>query len=154
MLLNYFSADPSSPSRYPKALKARRKISRIQPVAEDAVPLNLGTVWRPDVQVRHQRLISTEETVPVPVRLAREELEASSLERGNEGRLIGVVRHDQVDINDILGREAGDAGRPGVMNLNVLVAQGRDDPGLEGLEVLRPCGVWWHDLKRGFGFAK
>lgn len=119
------------------------------PVPKDAMSLHLGTLGPPDMQIRQLRLIRTEEAMLMPVRLPRQELEAGNFEGSHKGGFVRVVWDDEVDVDDVFGRHAGDAGGASVVDgeeASALGAEGGGDAVAEELEGGGPAGVGRHDL--------
>jgi hypothetical protein len=73
----------------------------------------------------HPRLAEVlEEAVLVPVKLGEPVHEAELLEGGGEGRLIGGIRHGQVDVDDGRGDQTRHRGGPEVLDGEDSVAEG------------------------------
>ncbi|RCI13200.1 hypothetical protein L249_1178 [Ophiocordyceps polyrhachis-furcata BCC 54312] len=104
-----------------------------KPIAKDAMTLHLGTIPRPNVQVDglKARVSATEQAMAVPGPLAKEEEKARFLEGGHVGSLVVYVGDADVDVDAVLCREAGHAGRAGVADGDCRRAEGRDEHGVE-----------------------
>lgn len=127
------------------------------PVPEDAVSLHLGAIRPPDVQIDQLRLVGAEEAMLVPGWFARQEMEACGLEGCDIGHLVGAIGHHEININDVLGGHAGDAGRAAVVDgeeAGALRAEGGDNAVAEDLEDGGPIRVGRDDFDLGFEFTE
>ncbi len=112
-------------------------VIRSQPIAEDEHALDLLAARGEHVQV-HGRILSSQQPVLVPVRLAHAQDVADSLQLGHVRTLVGGVGDNEVDVDQRLRREPGHRGRADVVELQDRITQGGADLSLRPLEPERP----------------
>ena len=86
------------------------------------MPNVFGRVRAEHVQV-HRRVGVGEHTVLVPGGLPQNQAEPDSFQVGNVGGLVGGVGHDEVDIDDRFGGQAGDCGTADMLDGDLLTGQ-------------------------------
>ena len=82
----------------------------------------------------------------VPPRLANREYEARPFERRHIGGLVARVADGQVDIDDRLGRQAGDARRSDVLQCDHAIAEREPDAVSQLIERGRPGRIGIDDV--------